>query len=69
MDLRLVGCSVMTSTRNAADAVAQLESPGTVDDGKWADLVVVTDNPTEDLCHRRLVRRGGAVAVNEVDSA
>ena len=63
---------IVAATRNAADAVGQLHNLGTVEAGKYADLIAVEGNPLEDvryLRQPRLVLRGGAVAVNELDAA
>ena len=60
--------AIVAATRNAADAVGQVEHLGTVEAGKLADLIAVAENPLEDirhLRHPRLVLRGGRVAVND----
>ena len=60
--------AVVAATRNAAEAVGELDQLGTVEAGKLADLIAVPENPLEDirhLRHPRLVVRGGQVAVDE----
>lgn len=61
---------IVAATRNAADAVGQADHLGTVEAGKYADLIAVPANPLEDIRHLRrprLVLRGGAVALNELE--
>jgi imidazolonepropionase-like amidohydrolase len=61
--------AIVAGTRNAADAVGQLDHLGTIEAGKYADLVAVANNPLEDIRHLRqprLVLRGGRVAVDAV---
>jgi len=60
--------AVVAATRNAAEAVGELDHLGTVEAGKLADLIAVPENPLEDIRHLRhpgLVVRGGQVAVDE----
>lgn len=59
--------AIVAATRNAADAVGQLDHLGTVERGKLADLIAVGENPLDDVRHLRrplLVLRGGRVAVD-----
>jgi imidazolonepropionase-like amidohydrolase len=59
--------AVVAATRNAAEAVGELDRLGTVEAGKLADLIAVDGNPLDDirhLRHPRLVVRGGQVAVD-----
>lgn len=60
--------AIVSATYNAADAVGQLNNLGTVEAGKYADLIAVAGNPLEDIRYLRepkLVLRGGQAAVNE----
>lgn len=57
--------AIVAATRNGADAVGQLDHLGTVEAGKWADLIAVARNPLDDIRHLRqprLVLRGGRIA-------
>ena len=40
---------VVLSTRNGARAMARLDDFGTLERGKIADLIVLTENPNEDV--------------------
>jgi imidazolonepropionase-like amidohydrolase len=41
--------ALVSATRHAADLLAVLEEGGTVEPGKWADLIAVRGNPLEDV--------------------
>jgi imidazolonepropionase-like amidohydrolase len=41
--------AILSATRNAADLMGVLEEGGTVEAGKWADLVAVRGNPLENV--------------------
>ncbi len=59
---------IVAATRNAADAVGQVDHLGTVEANKFADLIAVAENPLQDIRHLRqprLVLRGGQAAVNQ----
>lgn len=63
--------AIVAATRTAAEAVGQEHTLGTVEAGKWADLIAVEGNPLEDirrLRHPKLVMKGGRIAVNEFES-
>lgn len=58
---------IVCATRNAAEAVGALANMGTIEAGKWADLIVVEHDPLQDvraLRHPKLVLKGGQAAVN-----
>jgi imidazolonepropionase-like amidohydrolase len=58
---------IVAATRSFAEAVGASDRVGTIETGKWADLIAVRDNPLDDirnLRHPSLVLRGGAFAVN-----
>jgi imidazolonepropionase-like amidohydrolase len=55
---------LVASTRSGAMAMRRLEETGTVEKGKLADLLVVGDDPTEDIKNLRRIRyviKGGVV--------
>ena len=57
--------AILTGTRNAAQALGKLDSLGTFEAGKEADLLLVEGNPLEDMeCLRRVtaVILGGRLA-------
>ena len=57
--------AILTGTRNAAQALGKLDSLGTIEAGKEADLLLVEGNPLEDMeCLRRVtaVILGGRLA-------
>lgn len=61
---------IVAATRTAAEAVGWADRLGTVEAGKYADLIAVDGNPLEDIRHLRhpkLVLKGGQVAVNGLD--
>lgn len=41
--------ALLSATRNAAEALGRSEDLGTVEPGRWADLVAVQGNPLEDI--------------------
>ncbi len=45
---------LVSATGNAA-ACLGLEDVGTLEDGKWADFVVMTDNPLDDINNSRTI--------------
>ena len=62
--------ALLLSTRNAADALGKLESLGTLEKGKTADLIVVNGNPLsnikvlQDHNNIKLVMKEGVVEVD-----
>jgi len=51
------------ATRNAAEMLGVLDEVGTLEVGKWADMVLLDRNPLDDIRHTRSIRavfRGGA---------
>ena len=64
--------AIVASTQTIADAVGLTDQLGSVEAGKWADLIAVAKDPLADIRHLRepmLVMRGGAVAVNQLTRA
>ena len=53
--------ALQTATRNPAKFLGMLDSLGTIEKGKFADLVLLEANPLEDI---RNTRRINAVVVN-----
>lgn len=47
--------ALISATRNAADLLGVLEEGGTVEPGKWADLIAVRGNPLDDVEHLKNV--------------
>jgi imidazolonepropionase-like amidohydrolase len=41
--------ALLSATRNAAEALGRSDDLGTVEPGKWADLVAVQGDPLEDI--------------------
>ncbi len=46
---------LLIATRNGAEAVGMLSEIGTIEEGKLADLVVLTENPIEDIRNTRSI--------------
>ena len=60
--------AIQTATVNAADLLGWSDKVGSIDPGKWADLIAVDGDPTQDvttLQHVKFVMKGGAVVKNE----
>jgi imidazolonepropionase-like amidohydrolase len=60
--------AIQTGTINAADLLGWKDKVGTVEPGKWADLVAVDGDPTKDVTtleHVKFVMKGGAVYKND----
>ena len=59
--------AIVSATRTNAELFGLADRTGTIEEGKWADLIVVEGNPLEDInCLRdknnvRLVLKQGAV--------
>ena len=55
---------LVASTRGGAQAMGREKDLGTIEKGKWADLLVLSADPTADVAHLRKLRhvvRGGVV--------
>jgi imidazolonepropionase-like amidohydrolase len=61
--------AIQTATVNAADLLGWSDRIGTLEPGKFADIVAVNGDPTKDvtlLQHLTFVMKGGDVYKNEV---
>ncbi len=60
--------AIQTATISAADLLGWSKQVGTLEPGKWADIVAVDGDPTKDVTvleHVKFVMKGGAVYKNE----
>ncbi len=60
--------AIQTATVNAADLIGWSDKVGSVEPGKWADLIAVDGDPLQDvtsLQNVKFVMKGGAVVKNE----
>jgi imidazolonepropionase-like amidohydrolase len=60
--------AIQTATVNAADLLGWSKNVGSIDPGKWADIIAVDGDPTQDvttLQHVKFVMKGGVVYKNE----
>jgi imidazolonepropionase-like amidohydrolase len=60
--------SIQAATINAADLLGWSDKVGTLDAGKWADLIAVDGDPLQDVTTLekvRFVMKGGEVVKNE----
>src|SRR6266446_4319194 len=60
--------AIQTATINAADLLGWTKTVGTVEVGKWADLIAVDADPTKDVStleHVKFVMKGGTVYKND----
>jgi imidazolonepropionase-like amidohydrolase len=60
--------AIQTATINAADLLGWIRTVGTVEVGKWADLIAVEGDPTKDVTtleHVKFVMKGGTVYKND----
>jgi imidazolonepropionase-like amidohydrolase len=60
--------AIQTATLNAADLLGWKNKVGTVEAGKWADMIAVDGDPTKDVTlleHVKFVMKGGTVYKNE----
>ena len=64
--------AIQTATVNAADLLGWTDRIGTIDPGKYADIVAVSTDPTKDVTtleHPSFVMKGGVVYRNETGAA
>jgi len=63
--------AIQTATINAADLLGWTKQVGTLEPGKWADVVAVDGDPTKDVAileHVKFVMKGGTVYKNDYAS-
>jgi imidazolonepropionase-like amidohydrolase len=64
--------AIVAATQSIADALGVGDKLGTIEAGKWADLIAVVGDPLKDIRNLRqpvLVMRGGAVALEHLAAA
>jgi imidazolonepropionase-like amidohydrolase len=64
--------AIVAATQSIADALGVGDKLGTIEAGKWADLIAVEGDPLKDIRNLRqpvLVMRGGAVALEHLAAA
>jgi imidazolonepropionase-like amidohydrolase len=60
---------IRAATKNAADLLGWQDRIGTLEKGKFADIIAVPGNPLKDasaLQHANFVMKGGVVIKNEI---
>jgi imidazolonepropionase-like amidohydrolase len=60
--------AIQTATINDADVLGWSDKIGTIETGKWADIIAVDGDPLQDITtlqHVRFVMKGGEVVKNE----
>jgi imidazolonepropionase-like amidohydrolase len=60
--------AIQTATINDADLLGWSDKVGTLESGKWADLIALDGDPLQDITtlqHVKFVMKGGQVAKNE----
>ena len=60
--------AIQTATINAADLLGWKDRVGTLEPGRWADIVAVDGDPTKDVTileHVKFVMKGGTVYKND----
>jgi imidazolonepropionase-like amidohydrolase len=60
--------AIQTTTVNDADLLGWSNKVGTIDAGKWADIIAVDGDPLKDVTtleHVKFVMKGGEVVKNE----
>jgi imidazolonepropionase-like amidohydrolase len=60
--------AIQAGTVNAADLLGRSDKVGTIESGKWADIVAVDGDPLQDITtleHVKFVMKGGTVIKNE----
>jgi imidazolonepropionase-like amidohydrolase len=64
--------AIVAATQSIADAVGVGDKLGTIEAGKWADLIAVASDPLKDIRNLRqpvLVMRGGAIALEHLTAS
>jgi imidazolonepropionase-like amidohydrolase len=60
--------ALQTATVNAADLLGWSNKVGSIEAGKWADIIAVDGDPTQDVTtleHVKFVMKGGVVYKDE----
>ncbi|HUL76969.1 MAG TPA: amidohydrolase family protein, partial [Vicinamibacteria bacterium] len=63
--------AIQTATLNAADLLGWADKVGSLEPGRWADVIAVDGDPTRDdtvLEHVKFVMKGGVVYKNDYGS-
>ncbi|MES0279091.1 MAG: amidohydrolase family protein, partial [Dehalococcoidales bacterium] len=61
--------AIMTGTRNAANNLGKGNDLGTIENGKMADIIVVSGNPLEEIGKTRCIKmviKDGVIVVNKL---
>jgi imidazolonepropionase-like amidohydrolase len=61
--------AIRTATTTAAELLGWSDKMGTIEKGKWADLVAVSGDPLKDITelqHVKFVMKSGSVFKNEL---
>jgi imidazolonepropionase-like amidohydrolase len=63
--------TIIAGTRNAADNLGKASELGTIEPGKWADIIAVSGDPLKDIRDTRAVKlviKDGRILINRIDT-